>query len=282
MKSLLKKIISFIVQNDLLWGIFNSTIIRIADHATWERQEKANAKIVDIKKTILSLSPNLSVKNGPFKGMLYPEVRSIGSALAPKIIGSYERELHEIVEIICKSGYTEIVDVGCAEGYYAIGLTIRIDKANSFAYDTNEQAIYLCREMAKLNNVSDRLITGNYCDANTLRSIPIREKAIIISDCEAYEKDLFTDEIVTCLAHHDFLIESHDFIDIEISAIIRQRFQRTHRINTIQSVDDAVKPHLYDYEELRPYSLAARKLLLSERSQNVQWFYMTSRLNEKS
>src|SRR4051812_14244715 len=61
------------------------------------------------------------VLSGPFAGMAYVR-QAAGSCLAPKLIGCYEAELHGVVARILRTGYTQIVDIGCAEGYYAVGL----------------------------------------------------------------------------------------------------------------------------------------------------------------
>ena len=40
-----------------------------------------------------SIFKNLEVRTGPFAGMQYPQAKSAGSSLLPKILGSYEKEL---------------------------------------------------------------------------------------------------------------------------------------------------------------------------------------------
>jgi precorrin-6B methylase 2 len=281
MKLLIKKIISRACRNDLAWAALNATIIRVANYAAHERKKNAdnsNTQSVDgflMQSEIMKLSPNLAVMHGPFKGMHYPEMKSLGSSLAPKILGSYERELHQVIEQICLSQYTEIIDIGCAEGYYAVGMAMRIPTARVFAFDTNADAIVLCERMAQINNVAERLVTGSFCDTETLKSIPYTTKALIISDCEGYEKHLFTEEIVPILASHDLLIEVHDFIDIEISSMIRRRFEKTHFATSIQSIDDIMKAHSYDYMELTDYSLEHRRQLFAEyRPCIMEWLYM--------
>jgi hypothetical protein len=36
----------------------------------------------------------MTVRSGPFQGMRYPGAEAAGSALIPKLLGSYQRELH--------------------------------------------------------------------------------------------------------------------------------------------------------------------------------------------
>ena len=280
MKSLIKKLISQAVQNNLIWTILNATVIRIAHFASSERkktiQEVDIKQGINIKQEVTSLSPDLTVMHGPFKGLRYSKPEAIGSSFTPKIIGSYEKELHPLLEQICLNNYSEIIDVGCAEGYYAVGLAMRIPDAKVFAYDINQQAIELCEKTAQLNNVADRLISGSFCDSTTLQSIPLTRKALIISDCEGYEKALLTKEIASYFANHDLLIEVHDFIDIEISTVIRQRFEDTHTIETVRSIDDITKAQTYEYDELKRYSLEEKRELLAEyRPHIMEWLYMT-------
>jgi hypothetical protein len=147
------------------------------------------------------------------------------------------------------------------------------------AYDLDDDARRLCRQMAELNSVSSRVITGAFCDADRLKSIAFKGRALIISDCEGYEKQLFTEGVASFLAAHDVLVEIHDFIDIEISLRLRRVFAATHDIEVLESVDDIRKVHHYAYDELEGLDLSARKEVLAERRPAaMQWFFMKTRL----
>ncbi len=227
---------------------------------------------------IRSLIPDSRVIHGPFKGMKYPQLTSFGSVLFPKLLGSYEKELQSLIETLCLNEYTEIVNIGCAEGYYAIGFARRITTATIFAYDINKDAVDVCICMAQENSVAERLITGSFCNIGTLRSIPFSRRALIISDCEGYEKELFTDELVQLLVNHDVLIESHSN---SISQLLRKRFQHTHIIAVIESLNDLAKAGTYSFPELDRYSLPERRILLAERGPAImEWFFMTPRTNQ--
>jgi SAM-dependent methyltransferase len=222
----------------------------------------------------------MTVRHGPFRGLKYPAVKSVGSVLIPKLLGSYEREVHPLLERLKERNYSEIVDIGCAEGFYAVGLARMFPDAKIFAYDTNPEAVRLCRRMAEENGVNNRLVTGAFCDAKTLASLPLTRRALVLSDCEGCEKHLFTPETVRALAVHDVLIEVHDMVDIEISARLRSVFQPTHQLEVMVSVDDIRKAQTYDYPELKPFSLAERKVLLQEwRAASMDWFYFSPRIS---
>ena len=59
-----------------------------------ERFER-NVGILDIQAKYFH-EFDRTIRNGPFCGMLYLE-RSRGSSLLPKMIGSYEKELHDVI-----------------------------------------------------------------------------------------------------------------------------------------------------------------------------------------
>lgn len=276
MKSLIKRTIEQAVRIDWLWKLLSATIVPFSRYAEAARRREESREILALQcKTIVS---DLIVMNGVFAGMKYPQMVSIGSELFPKLLGSYEKELEPLFELICNNDYTEIVDIGCAEGYYAVGLAMRIRTATVFAFDTNRDAIRLCRSMADVNDVSERVITGLYCDADTLTSLPLSRRALIISDCEGFEKELFTIANVPFFARHELLIEVHDFIDIEISSYLRELFMPTHSIEVYQSIDDIKKAQEYRYKELRGLSLKQRKQVLGEcRPAIMEWFYLKPR-----
>jgi SAM-dependent methyltransferase len=288
MKSLLKKMIARGVHNDAVWSLLNGTILRFTRYMDRERYRQDNPlaeplPAVDMKAELVKISPDLTVKHGVFKGMKYPSKEAAGSMLFPKIIGSYEREIQPLIERLCARPYTEIVDVGCAEGYYAVGLAMRIPTAKVYAFDINEQAIALCKRMAEMNGVADRVVTGSFCDPETLMSLPLTGRALVISDCEAYEKKLFTPEVAAFLAPHDVLVEVHDCLDINISSYLRGVFERTHGIEMVQSIDDIKKAQIYDYPEMRAYTLGEKLVLMREwRGSIMEWFCMSPRSHDDS
>ncbi|KHD10658.2 hypothetical protein PN36_02585 [Candidatus Thiomargarita nelsonii] len=247
-----------------------------------ERKQTANPELykaelykVDTKAGDL-ISNQMEVRHGPFKGMKYPELSSVGSTLLPKLLGSYEKELQPLIERICQTGYTEIIDIGCAEGYYAVGLALRIPEARIYAFDINQKARDLCQKMASLNGV--RCDIKENCSTETLRVFPFKERGLIICDCEGCEMELFKPEVMENLKACDLLIELHDFVDINISTYISDLFKSTHEQSFIESVDDIKKVKIYDYEELHDLNLVTKKYILSEnRPAAMEWIFLRSK-----
>lgn len=273
MKRFVQNLISRAVQNDLLWRLLDTTLLKPARFAQSSRTKFERDRIR--MDALPRVCPDLVVRNGVFQGMKYPEAKSIGSVMFPKLLGSYERELEPTIEAICQTHYTEIIDIGCAEGYYAVGLARRMPTATVYAYDINSEALRLCREMARLNGVEDRVVTNSFCGPETLTSLPITEKGLIFCDCEGYEKQLFTKDNASSLARVDLVVEVHDGIDLSISSYLHDLFAATHHVEMIDAIRDTKRLREYKYDELEPFDLNTRLILIGEfRVISTGWLYM--------
>src|SRR5258708_2393023 len=72
------------------------------------------------------------VATGPFASMkldyeLFPVHAS------PKFLGTYEQELHSTIERVIQLAPNCVLNVGCAEGFYAVGMARRLKDARVFA-----------------------------------------------------------------------------------------------------------------------------------------------------
>jgi hypothetical protein len=281
MKSFIKTTVAKSVQNESVWRMLNATLFRLTRFLEKEKYRNENAPpppVLNFAEALKIISPDLTVRHGIFRGLKYPAEQSVGSVLIAKLLGSYEQELQPLLQRLAAQNYSEIVDIGCAEGYYAIGLGRLFPASKIFAYDTNPEGVRLCRLMAQANGVEPRLVTGSFCDAAVLQNLPLTRRALVVSDCEGYEKNLFTPETVRALTKHDVLIEVHDFVDLTISSKLRAVFESTHHLEIITSVDDVKKAQTYDYPELATFDLAQRKILLAEyRVSIMEWFYFSPR-----
>jgi len=279
MKRLVKNTISEIVKFNLVYNIFKKTLIPISNVIAEERYKFEFERTLDANPEILNIFKDLKVLNGPFKGLKYPNLEAFGSSLLPKLLGSYEIELNPVFENILKEKYFSILDVGCAEGYYAIGLARMFPTANIYAFDTSEKALSLCKEMGEINNIGERLIFGSFFSEESLIKFDFSNKSLLICDCEGFEKHLFTNKSIKNLRTCDVLIETHDIYDNSISYHLEDLFKETHDLTRILSIDDLQKVKTYNYKEIDHLTLRERKMILEEqRSGVMEWhFYKAKR-----
>lgn len=181
------------------------------------------------------------VAGGPFQGLRLPG-ESFASVYTPKLIGCYEKELHNAVEQIIKIEPDLIVDVGAAEGYYAAGLALRCPTAEVTAYEAQNDGRILLAKTIEINGLSDKIKVKATCTLNSLSQELRRsaERPAIIMDCEGAEGQLLCPDSEPKLRSCIILVENHDFIAPGTSLQICRRFGGTHRITRIsQQVRDA-------------------------------------------
>jgi hypothetical protein len=170
---------------------------------------------------------------GPFAGMRYID-RSVGSAYVPKLLGIYERELAAVIEEIIAAKPSLIVDVGAAEGYYAVGLACRLPDTRMIVFELEASGRAAIAEMAAVNGVTHRVTVLGACDPEGLRAtLDGQTGVIIIMDVEGFEEMLLDPGKVPALASATILVELHDFAVPGISEEIARRFDGTHTLQRI-------------------------------------------------
>ena len=210
------------------------------------------------------------VLDGPFKGLKYCKDACV--AFPPsKRIGSYECELADVVGHIVSNNYDRIVDVGSAEGYYAIGLLTRTKSSLMFAYETTPGDRDWLRQNSQINGVSDRLTIGEFCTPEVLQTV-IQGKTFVFSDCEGYEDVLFDLTACPLLANTDMLVECHDDSVPGITQKLQNMFSPTHDI--LKIMPQARDSSKWSYSNSAPWYI--RNIALSDtRSMAQGWLFMT-------
>jgi hypothetical protein len=177
----------------------------------------------------------VTVLQGPFRGLKYPRSCLLSRAGIPILFGTYELELHPIVEEVISRDFGRIIDIGCAEGYYAVGLARRT-KAVVYGFDCEPRERFDLRQMARENGVADRVHSRAWCNTKTLTKLAAGQRSLIISDCEGYEFYLFSDEVTPALRNCDLIIELHEhvFPGLDLRSILLERFRASHASQTIK------------------------------------------------
>jgi len=172
------------------------------------------------------------VSAGPFVGMQYPREALLVREAIPVLLGTYELELHEIVEQWPGGGYESVLNVGSGDGYYAVGLARRLG-VPVHAYDAEYRERRNCRRMAELNGVLPLVTLAHWCSPDTISQMAGGRRVLVVCDCEGFEVELFTGGAVAALRHSDVLVELHTVEGIGTKALLCERFSRTHEIQVI-------------------------------------------------
>jgi hypothetical protein len=169
----------------------------------------------------------LRVSGGPFAGLVYPDATA--TSLIPKLLGAYERELHAVIEQAIRAEPELIVNVGAADGYYAVGLARRCPAATVHAFEADPRARALLERVAAANDV--RLEIRGAAEVEHLRALPAGGRTLVVIDCEGCEAALLDPERVPLLRSAAIVAELHDFA-VPGDPVVA-RFASTHDVTLI-------------------------------------------------
>jgi hypothetical protein len=212
------------------------------------------------------------VVSGPFAGMEYVS-RAFKIDRVPMLLGCYESELHSEIAAMATTPYRNIIDVGCAEGYYAVGFGRMFPDARIHAFDIDPAARDLCAAMAKANRVDSRITIMGACEISSLQKIG-PHRTLFFCDCEGSELDLLQPDLIPNMRYFDFIVELHDNLRQGISPTIIQRFSPTHYVRVLT----ARERDPLGYPQIAWLAPEDRKLAIMEFRNGVQqWAVMLAK-----
>jgi hypothetical protein len=212
------------------------------------------------------------IATGPFAGMRYPMQASEGGR-APRLLGTYEASLHPVIETVIARAYAQVLDIGCAEGYYAVGLARRMPETVVHARDRESRARKLCAELARANGVEAQLRIGpevTHADLACCSDAP----TFILCDIEGGEATLLDPVLAPGLADADMLVEVHEGMRPGLLSALSDRFKPTHRITRI---DRSLRADLLPAWAERLSDLDRLLLLWEWRATPTPWLWMERR-----
>ena len=204
---------------------------------------------------------------GPFKGVKinnhsdWSGTKDIG----PKIFGLYE---NQILEWIQRKKFDLLIDIGAADGYYALGiLSSKIaSRAVTFEISINDREI--TKASAIINNVDDKIsIKGEATTSEIIEVLKSCSNGLIIMDIEGGEYNLITSELLKAAKNSCLIIELHEVVNKDIQVNLLNLCKQFHQFEELTSLErnfprDKFIEKLTDNErslllsEGRPYAMS--------------------------
>ena len=236
-------------------------------------------------KMVLRHRNPLEIQGGLFKGMRWGMAATCGS-LTPKLMGTYEQELQS------KMGqfpvFDLVIDVGAAEGWYAVGLLHRRMAQKVVAFEMSADGRENLLANVRRNNLPpDSIEIRGECTADglqtMLRSLPTDSnfRLLIICDCEGFEGKLLDDDTLKFCANAYFTIETHNFYVPEVHERLAKSLAASHTVTDLRPVRRRQKnlpttvPWLF---RLPPVS---RLLMAERRCPNIAWLVAVPKAEAK-
>ncbi|MBK7002338.1 MAG: hypothetical protein IPH35_21025 [Rhodoferax sp.] len=172
------------------------------------------------------------VQDGVVKGLDFLPQSAEGCHVA-KLLGCYEQPLQPFLEVAIKTNYSTVLNIGCAEGYYAVGFARRMPDTRVLAFDLNQKAQDICKTLAEKNQVAERVTVGalfrpeDFANHAGLR-------VLVLCDIEGAERELLDPVLAPALTGMDLIVESHECLLPGITQVLIDRFASTHHITLVQ------------------------------------------------
>ena len=208
------------------------------------QQQKENERKVFVQNyldtTLKEFTDNIfntTIPYGLFKGIHIDNFQDLQAGIAQKFLGIYEFEIAPFFsKLLANSKYDFFVDIGAAEGLYAIVFDRAIKKsghpANIFAYEMEYCTRAMLRKRLADNNVSNAHILDEFSVA-TLEEIDTTKRGFILSDCEGFEVELFTEGNLSKFKNCDLIIETHDNFAPNATQKVIDVLSKTHNVERV-------------------------------------------------
>ena len=230
-----------------------------------------NLRKADITSIVFEAT-NGVVVDGPFKGMKLLQQGAWGDGHpAAKVLALYESELYPYVEDAISQSPDVVLNIGCAEGFYGIGLAIRTG-VKTVLIDPWADVLNIARANAKANSVNNVLFSTD-SSIEAFRSFTNKyQKPFIVMDCEGGELGYLNLDLFPELNQSIILVESHDCVTPGITDELISRFSNSHNITVISQ--GAKNPHKPEHIMKQFGDLDKMLLCCEERPSTMYWLYM--------
>lgn len=177
-----------------------------------------------------------TVSAGPFKGMRYPaELIAAADAPVAKLLGVYEQELEaelrSVMDRLSRTPEPCFLDLGSADGYYAVGMARAIPGLRVVAWDLARSARRTTARLAEANGVEIELRKG--ATSAELRELGPRAH-VLLCDIEGAEVDVLTPSAVERLGQVTVIVEIHEGRSPGSERLLRERFEGSHDVRLVE------------------------------------------------
>lgn len=237
-----------------------------------ERQERISLEVFDLFGGKVAYGPfiGLELERNPWWGKL-----DLGS----QCIGLYEKEILDLIEMIPDGKYSQFIDIGAADGYYAIGMLLSKKVTKSICFEQSDKGRKVIEANWKKNGSIGEMKIFGEADRKNLSELNENEliDALVMIDIEGFEFELLSIEVLFILRKSTIILEVHNFVDnflIKYENLLRNA-AKFFKIELIQNIDRRTM----SFPELRDFTDDNRLLLISERRPCVMRFLRLSPLD---
>ena len=223
-----------------------------------ERQRRVSREVYDLAAG--------NVLYGPFSGMRLSDSPWWGeSDLGAQCLGLYEQEVLNQIVTLGTAGCQSFIDIGAADGYYAIGALFSNLFEQALCFEMSEAGRGVISENWVANGSPGQLEVMSTATEDALLALPseILNSALVLIDIEGGEFELLTEQVLEKFSRATIIVEIHNWIE-NFESKYESMLHRADRHFLIHRLERVEKKTL-GIPELRHFTDDNRLLLVSER-----------------
>lgn len=206
------------------------------------------------------------VASGPFRAMRI-DYDALPVHSSPKLLGTYEREIASCVEDAIGLDPPFILNVGASDGYYAVGLALRLPLARVFAAEADPKSLRATVRNAALNSVEDRVSAVGVFRSGEFSKYLCEAGSLLVMDCEGAEFVLLDPTREPALRVAVILVEVHRSHGTPDE--LASRFRQTHSARMVSRVPRTPSEMPVDIPNVDPV------VAMDERRGEETWLYLS-------
>ncbi len=215
---------------------------------------------------------NGTIASGLFKGMHFT-TSDLSSTPMPKILGTYEKEIQEVLEKWNHENFNRFINIGGAEGFYAIGIAKQFNVEEVIVYEMLKEGQAMIRMIGEQNHLLSGVRIYSKCEEHDLYEVcDEHANDLVLIDVEGAEIELLSSRVVGKLRNSTVVVEAHDFKVTDCTNIVRTMFSSTH-VTKITSSKVRMKK---DFPLSYPLPKAIKLAMMDERRPEIMNWIIAS------
>ena len=167
MKSTSKHILQKLLVNDFMYNLLKLFLF-VADRLKASRYNYPNtSQYARLKAGEHKIFAEKMVCNGPFNCKKFDREATLSGSTYTMLSGSFQSEIYPFIYAARQEHYDDVYDVGCADGYYAIGFARSMPGSTIYAFDSDKLAMVKTQKLVAENGCQNNItFSGTFYPEN--------------------------------------------------------------------------------------------------------------------
>tara|TARA_Y100000389_G_scaffold18702_1_gene16215 strand:+ start:717 stop:1532 length:816 start_codon:yes stop_codon:yes gene_type:complete len=214
---------------------------------------------------------------GPFKGMkLSDDVWWSKNDRITQMLGIYEEHVLERLKDFSTQGASRFVDIGAADGYFAIGMAYSKIYSKVDAFEIEPKGQNSIKNNSAINQVENVVSVFGEADYSSLQNLLSEDiKTSFLVDIEGAEYQLLDEKMLLLLSKCHLICELHPWLVDDGYQLQRKLIERARKKFNVELIKrENYSPNIFS--ELDGLSDEERLIAVGEsREKNMQWLVLT-------